>query len=56
MPPRQLNQIISIAALVLIVIVFVLTLAGVVPALVAIVLTLVIGFGVRVLRGMLIKP
>jgi hypothetical protein len=56
MSPQQLNQVISFAALALIVIVFVLVMTGTIPALAAIVVTLLVGFGVRFLRGMLIKP
>jgi hypothetical protein len=56
MSPQQVNQITAIVAIVLIVILFLLVSTGTIPALVAIVLTLGIGLGVRFLRRSLIKP
>ncbi|MEO8394134.1 MAG: hypothetical protein ABI700_14185 [Chloroflexota bacterium] len=56
MSPQQVNQITAIVAIVLIVILFVLVSTGTIPALVAILLTLGIGIGVRYLRSALIKP
>lgn len=53
MTPRQLNQLISIVALIIIVIAFVLTMTGTLPALAAIVVTLIVGFGVRIMRARL---
>jgi hypothetical protein len=50
MSPRQTNQIISIVALIIIVITFLLTMTGTLPALAAIVVTLIVGFGVRIIR------
>ena len=55
MSAQQVNQITAIVALVLIVILFVLVSTGVLPALVAIILTLGIGLGVRVIRGAAVK-
>ena len=53
MSSQQVNQISAIIALVLIVILFVLVSRGVIDTLLAIILTLVIGAGVRFLRGTL---
>ena len=47
MTPQQVNQITAVVALVLIVIIFVLMSTGTIPALVATLLTLGIGVGVR---------
>ena len=56
MSPQQVNQITAVVALVLIVILFVLVVTGVLPSLVAILITVGIGLGVRFLRSTLIKP
>ena len=56
MSPQQVNQITAIVALVLIVILFVLVATGILPSLVALLLTVGIGLGVRFLRSALIKP
>jgi hypothetical protein len=53
MSPRQTNQIISIVAIILIVITFVLSMTGTIPVLAAIVVTLIVGFGVRIIRARL---
>ncbi len=55
MSPQQINQITAIVALVAIVILFVLVGMGILPSLVALVLTLGIGLAVRALRAS-IKP
>jgi hypothetical protein len=56
MSPQQANQLIAVVALVLIVIVFVLVATGILPSLIAIILMVALGFGVRVARSTLIKP
>ncbi len=56
MSPKQVNQIIAVVALVLIAVVFVLVATGVLPSLIAIILMVALGFGVRFVRSTLIKP
>lgn len=51
MTTQQVNQITAVVALVLMVILFVLVAGGVIPALVAIILTVAIGYGVRFIRA-----
>ena len=55
MSAQQVNQITAIVALVLIVILFILVSMGRLPSLVAILLTLGIGLGVRVIRSTMIR-
>jgi hypothetical protein len=56
MTNHQRNVALSVAAVVLIVILFVLVMAGTLNAIVALVLTVIIGYGVQYLRRTLMKP